>query len=129
MITDVSCSNSRLTTSPIQDELRYFDNGGNQWLTGVKHNYGFNSENWLVSGDFSIVFMMNDPSLGTANSDCYNSSSQIDPQMIYDNLLDGKIAGGRVLRFDRCPPYVVGVPESIFGSPNTAFAPINFLSN
>jgi hypothetical protein len=118
------CPNNRLTSSPIKAELRYFDNGGNAWLTGVKHNYGFNPENWMTSGEFYVYAELNDPSLGDGNPDCYNALSLSDPQFLYDDLLGGIITNGQTVRFDRCPPYVLGVPLSFFSY--TAFQSIAF---
>lgn len=104
------CPNNRLTSTPIKAELRYFNNGGNPWLTGVKHNYGFNPENWLTSGVFYSE--LDDPSLGYGNPSCYSSLDLIDPQMKFDNLLEGLLSLGQTVRYNRCPPYVIGVPES-----------------
>lgn len=106
------CPNNRLTSSPIKAELRYFDNGGNQWLTGVKHNYGLNPENWLTSGNFDP--QINDPSLGYGNPNCYKALSLSDPLFLYDDLLGGIITNGQKVRYNRCPPYVLGVPQSFF---------------
>lgn len=106
----LNCPASDLTTSPLGAELRYYNTSGNQWLTGVQHNYGFNPENWLTSGSFQA--QINDPSLGYENPDCYNSSALTDQQMMYDDLLNGVVSNGKTVRFSGCSPLVVGIPAS-----------------
>jgi hypothetical protein len=88
-------------TDMISDEIRFSDSSKN-WLTFVKDNSSFYPTNWVRSGDYIPVLddcnqISPFPEIDMCN---YGDEIGLDPDHIFDNILEGGIAPHRLVRYD-----------------------------
>jgi hypothetical protein len=91
---------------PIYSSINFSDPQLN-WLTGVQHNFGFNPENWITSGNSNAL--PGSSQLGVNDPSCYNANHR-DPNSLYSNLVNGSLTAGQFARINGCAVLPVQTP-------------------
>jgi hypothetical protein len=106
-----NCSFRDRLAEPIETTISFADSS-KRWLSGLPDADSYDPRNWIASGTTSPEASECDPNLGIRNPCCYKDLADIDPNKVFNGLMEGTVTLGQVARRNDCGYTAIGVPGS-----------------